>query len=79
MQKGRIVAALRNAIVNNYEGFEVNYQPIVDCQTEQIIGAEALMRFFHDNGRRTGACFTDGVYPIVGRDRIDHSRLEDIF
>ena len=45
MQKGRIVAALRNAIVNNYEGFEVNYQPIVDCQTEQIIGAEALMRF----------------------------------
>lgn len=43
--KGRIVAALRNAIVNNYEGFEVNYQPIVDCQTEQIIGAEALMRF----------------------------------
>ena len=45
LQKGRIVAALRNAIVNNYEGFEVNYQPIVDCQTEQIIGAEALMRF----------------------------------
>ena len=31
LQKGRIVAALRNAIVNNYEGFEVNYQPIVDC------------------------------------------------
>ena len=45
LQKGRIVAALRNAIVNNYEGFEVNYQPIVDCQSEQIIGAEALMRF----------------------------------
>ena len=45
LHKGRIIAALRNAIVNNYEGFEVNYQPIVDCQTEQIIGAEALMRF----------------------------------
>ena len=45
LRKGRIVAALRNAIVNNYEGFEVNYQPIVDCQSEQIIGAEALMRF----------------------------------
>ena len=45
LRKGRIVAALRNAIVNNYNGFEVNYQPIVDCQSEQIIGAEALMRF----------------------------------
>ena len=45
LQKGRIVAALRNAIVNHYDGFEVYYQPIVDCQTEQIIGAEALMRF----------------------------------
>ena len=28
-----------------YDGFEVYYQPIVDCQSEQIIGAEALMRF----------------------------------
>ncbi len=37
LRKGRIIAALRNAIVNNYEGFEVNYQSIVDCQTEQII------------------------------------------
>lgn len=45
LRKGRIMAAMRNAIVNHYEGFEVNYQPIVDCQTEQIIGAEALMRF----------------------------------
>ena len=34
LRKGRIIAALRNAIVNHYEGFEVNYQPIVDCQTE---------------------------------------------
>ncbi len=45
LRKGRIIAALRNAIVNNYDGFEVHYQPIVDCQSEQIIGAEALMRF----------------------------------
>lgn len=53
LRKGRIVAALRNAIVNNYNGFEVNYQPIVDCQSEQIIGAEALMRFsmMSDKGR----------------------------
>ncbi len=53
LRKGRIIAALRNAIVNNYDGFTVHYQPIVDCQSEQIIGAEALMRFsmMTENGR----------------------------
>ena len=45
LRKGRIVAALRNAVVNGFKGFEVYYQPIIDCETEQIIGAEALMRF----------------------------------
>ena len=45
LRKGRIVAALRNSIVNGCKGFEVYYQPIVDCRSEQIIGAEALMRF----------------------------------
>lgn len=44
-RKGRIIAALRNSIVNGCKGFEVYYQPIVDCRSEQIIGAEALMRF----------------------------------
>ena len=45
LRKGRIIAALRNAIVNDCDGFEVYYQPIMDCQSERIIGAEALMRF----------------------------------
>ena len=44
-RKGRIIAALRNSIVNGCKGFEVYYQPIVDCCSEKIIGAEALMRF----------------------------------
>lgn len=44
-RKGRIIAALRNSIVNGCRGFEVYYQPIVDCCSEKIIGAEALMRF----------------------------------
>lgn len=44
-RKGRIIAALRNSIVNGCKGFEVYYQPIVDCRSEKIIGAEALMRF----------------------------------
>lgn len=45
LRKGKIVAALRHAVVNQYNGFEVYYQPIVDCESEKILGAEALMRF----------------------------------
>lgn len=44
-RKGRIIAALRNAVVNGCKGFEMYYQPIVDCRSKKIIGAEALMRF----------------------------------
>ena len=45
LRTGRIVAALRNSVVNGFNGFEVYYQPIVDCSSERVIGAEALMRF----------------------------------
>ena len=36
---------LRNAINNNYEGYEVFYQPIVDVETGKLLGAEALLRW----------------------------------
>ena len=45
LRKGKVISALRNAVSNGFEDFEVCYQPIVDCSTEQILGAEALMRF----------------------------------
>lgn len=45
LRTGRIVAELRNSVVNGFNGFEVYYQPIVDCSSERVIGAEALMRF----------------------------------
>lgn len=45
LRKKKVISALRNAVSNEFEGFEVYYQPIVDCSTEQILGAEALMRF----------------------------------
>ena len=64
LRKGRIIATLRNAIVNHYDGFEVYYQPIVDCQSEQIIGAEALMRFSMITEEEAGSLFTDQVIPL---------------
>lgn len=44
-RNGRIISALRNSIANGCEGFEVYYQPIVDCVSGRVIGAEALMRY----------------------------------
>lgn len=45
LRKRKIVAALRHSITDHYDGFAVYYQPIMDCETEQMIGAEALMRY----------------------------------
>ena len=44
-RNGRIISALRSSIANGCEGFEVYYQPIVDCVSGRVIGAEALMRY----------------------------------
>lgn len=45
LRKEKIIAALRRSIAERYEGFDVYYQPIMDCASETMVGAEALMRF----------------------------------
>ena len=45
LRKEKIKSALRNAVANGFEGFDVYYQPIMDCDSSHMIGAEALMRF----------------------------------
>lgn len=45
LRKEKIISALRRSIAEQYQGFHVYYQPIMDCTTETMIGAEALMRF----------------------------------
>jgi len=45
LRKEKIKSALRNAVANGFEGFDVYYQPIMDCDSGHVIGAEALMRF----------------------------------
>lgn len=37
---------LRYAVNHGFQGFEVYYQPIVSAETERVVGAEALLRFF---------------------------------
>lgn len=36
---------LRNSVRNNFEGFELNYQPVVNAVTKELIGSEALLRW----------------------------------
>ena len=45
LRKEIIKSELRNAVANGFEGFDVYYQPIMDCDSGHVIGAEALMRF----------------------------------
>lgn len=44
-RKRVISKALHNAVNNDFDGFEVFYQPVVDAGTYMLMGAEALMRF----------------------------------
>lgn len=44
VQRSRTEALLRSAMENDFAGFEILYQPIVDAQNTRILGAEALLR-----------------------------------
>ena len=41
---------IRDAIQNDFQGFEVYYQPILSLPDQKIIGAEALVRWFDETG-----------------------------
>lgn len=45
LRKRELTMALYHAVDNDFRGFDVHYQPIVDIENGDIIGAEALMRF----------------------------------
>lgn len=53
LRRKMILSAIRESISNEYEGFEVYYQPIVSCfTTPKPHGAEALLRYTLPNGER---------------------------
>lgn len=57
--------AIRASIMRNYEGFYLLYQPVVDAETERLIGAEALLRWKND---RFGTVPPDQFIPILESD-----------
>ncbi len=44
----RVQEALSRAIANNFEGFSLVYQPIVQAKSHKLDGAEALLRFYSE-------------------------------
>lgn len=57
--------AIRASITRGYDGFYLLYQPFVDVHTEQVIGAEALLRW---EGGGYGMVPPDHFIPILERD-----------
>ncbi len=57
--------AIRASITQGYEGFYLLYQPVVDAQTEALIGAEALLRWRSDE---YGTVAPDHFIPLLEKD-----------
>ena len=45
----RLTDALRKSVANNFEGFRIVMQPIVDAQTGDLHSAEVLLRWSHED------------------------------
>ena len=57
--------AIRASIMRGFEGFYLLYQPVVDAETEQMTGAEALLRWKDD---RYGMVPPDQFIPVLEAD-----------
>ncbi len=64
-QRLEMLHAIRASITRGQEGFYLLYQPVVDAETEEMIGAEALLRWQND---RYGMVPPDQFIPILETD-----------
>lgn len=56
---------IRNSITKGYKGFYLLYQPVVDTETERLIGAEALLRWKNE---KYGVVPPDTFIPVLETD-----------
>lgn len=50
VEKFRLQEVLRESVANNCRGFALVYQPLVNGETQDVYGAETLMRFYLPDG-----------------------------
>lgn len=50
VEKFRLQEVLREFVANNCRGFALVYQPLVNGETQEVYGAETLMRFYLPDG-----------------------------
>ena len=56
---------IRNSITMGYKGFYLLYQPVVDAETEELVGAEALLRWKNEE---YGVVPPDAFIPLLEMD-----------
>ncbi|MBO6162954.1 MAG: EAL domain-containing protein [Eubacterium sp.] len=59
------INVIRSSILHGYTGFYLLYQPVVDAHTEELIGAEALLRWKNDE---YGVVPPDQFIPLLESD-----------
>ena len=83
LQRSWLSHQLQTAVGNNFSGFEVYYQPIVDMDSMKTVGAEALLRFKCDGKMISPSEFIpvledDGLIVPVGLFVIRQAMLETV-
>ncbi len=72
IHKTQMIKALNEAVANDFDGFILYYQPIVDTTSNKTVGAEALLRFMYEDNIISPVDFIPlleetGLIVVVGR------------
>ncbi len=62
-----LLEELKQSIDNNFEGFEIYYQPQIRAGSYEIYGVEALLRY---NSQTRGRVFPDEFIPVLEESRL---------
>lgn len=50
LRRRAVMSYMRMAVSNNYKGFSLNFQPIINLENERLYSAEALLRYVTPSG-----------------------------
>ena len=78
IEKRKLMRALKKAVANNFQGFELYFQPIMFSESGELYAAESLCRFFMDGKMVSPMQFIPlleetGLIIPVGKWIIDHA------